>query len=92
MTQLPSLVQRAPSFLYGLAILLFLWSFALSYNEISLTSAGTESGDPVVRHAMLRGLYQATLDAVYVAANGVIAHILLAIWRSGAPPKGGGSE
>jgi len=92
MNELPPLVQRAPSILYGAAGLFFLWSLGLTIGETNITMAGAEPGNPVVRLSMLRGLYQAALEAVYIAANGVVAHILIAIWRNGARPKRGGSE
>ena len=89
MNGLPPLVQRAPSILYGLAILFFLASLALGISDINATMGYTEPGNPIFRQAMLRAVYQAALEAVYIAANGLVAHILLAIWRNGVRPQDG---
>jgi hypothetical protein len=40
--------------------------------------------DPMVRLSRLRALYQGGLESLYLAANGVLAQILLAIWGGGA--------
>ena len=92
MSGLPPIVQRAPGILYGLAILFFLASLGLAILEINGTLGYAEPGNPAVRQAMLRAVYQAALEAVYIAANGVVAHILIAIWRNGTPAQGGESE
>ena len=84
MNGLPPMVQRAPSILYGLAVLFFLASLSLGIYEVSNTMGYAEPGNPVVRQAILRAVYQAALEAVYIAANGVVVHVLLAIWRNGA--------
>ena len=84
MSDLPLIVQRAPRILYGLAILFFLASLALGISDINITAGYAEPGNPVVRQAMLRAIYQSALEAVYIAANGVIVQILIAIWRNGS--------
>ena len=89
MKTLPPLVHRAPAILYGLAILFFVASFVLSIIDVNLTTGTAQAYDPIVRQAKLRGLYQAALEAVYIAANGVIAQILIAIWENGVRPEGG---
>jgi ABC-type spermidine/putrescine transport system permease subunit II len=81
---LPPIVQRAPGILYGLAILFFFASLGLTVHELSITMAHAEPGNPIVRQTMLRAIYQSALEAVYIAANGVLAHILIAIWRNGS--------
>ena len=91
MNGLPPLVQRAPGILYGLAVLFFLASLGLALIEINNTATHVEPGNPIVRQAILRAVYQAALEAVYIAANGIVVHVLLAIWRNGAQrPDGGG--
>jgi hypothetical protein len=92
MTGLPSLVQRAPGILYGLAVLFFLASLGLALIEINNTATHVEPGNPIVRQAVLRAVYQAALEAAYLAANGVVVHVLLAIWRNGAARQTGGGE
>lgn len=92
MRDLPLLVLRMPRILYAAAILFFLWSFGLTLFEINATMGYVEPGNPVARLSMLRGLFQATLEAVYVAVNGVLVHILIAIWRNtrrAEPPEAG---
>lgn len=92
MTVLPPLVLRAPRLFYAAAVLFFIWSFALTYFDVNATLAYAEGSNPLIRLALLRGLYQAALEALYIAANGVIAHILLAIWQDVALRRNGGGE
>ena len=93
MTTLPALVQRVPGIFYGLAAIFFLASVYLTMTEVKATLGYAEAGNPAMRLAMLRGLYQGLLEATYLAANGLLAHILLAIWRNGSVrPLGGGTE
>ena len=80
MSSLPILILRIPQILYIAAAAFFVVSVGLTYAEINSVIPYAESGNPVARLAMLKGLYQAALDAVYIAANGVIVRILLAIW------------
>ena len=80
MSDLPLFIRRAPSILYGLAILFFVASFVLSVTDIQITGEHAAEGDPLIRQAKLRALYQAALEAVYIAANGVVAQILLAFF------------
>jgi hypothetical protein len=82
MNHLPPIIRRIPSIFYGLALLFFVAAWGLSLFELSTTMPGVEPDNPVVRVAKLRGLYDAAREALYIAANGVLAHILLAIWRS----------
>ena len=92
MSGLPTLVQRAPGILYGLAALFFLASLGLGLGDINTTMGYAEPGNPMVRQAVLRTIYQSALEAVYIAGNGVIAHILIAIWHNGARSQGGEGE
>jgi|GEM_PF-1498971 len=86
MSSLPALVHRAPKILYIAAVLFFLGSMTLTLCEVSVTmgSGNDLHGNPMVRVAVLRGLYQALLDALHIAATGVLAHILIAVWSSGS--------
>jgi hypothetical protein len=91
---LPIVVQRAPQLFYGAAILVFLGSIALAYYDLSAVSgyANTYGDNPAVRSAMLRAILQAALEATYLVGTGVLAHILLAIWRNGLAGAGRGGE
>ena len=80
---LPPIILRMPRLIYALAVLFFLWSFVLSYFELQTRMGNVDAENPMVRLAMLRGLFQAALEATYIALNGVIVHVLLAIWESG---------
>ena len=80
MSSLPVLILRMPQILYFAAAIFFVVSVGLTSAEISSVIPYAESGNPVARLAMLKGLYQSALDAVYIAANGVIVRVLLAIW------------
>ena len=93
MSALPKLVQRTPGFFYGAAALYFVASVVLTH--LQLASAQQHSGDgwdAYSKVALLSAWLQAFEGAVYLVANGVIAQILLAIWRNGRVPTGGGSE
>jgi hypothetical protein len=85
MTDLPPLVQRAPTLFYIAAMLFFIAGLLLNLREAnSIPTSYDETMRPLVFQAVTRAIYQSALDAVFLAANGVLAHILLAIWRNGA--------
>jgi hypothetical protein len=93
MTDLPKLVQRAPTFLYAAAGIFFFASLLLSLHEASGIPTNYDSTvRPLVLSALARAVYQAALEAVYLAANGVIVHILLAIWREGSARRASGEN
>jgi hypothetical protein len=83
MSGLPRIVQRAPALFYGAAVLFFLASVGLNYLELQTTMEYVNGSDPIVRLSRLRAMYQGALEALYIAANGVLAQILLAIWSDG---------
>ena len=91
MTALPRLVHRAPQMFYAAAVLFFIASVALNHFELKSTMEYVETGNPAVRIARLRSIYQGALEATYLAGNGVLAHILLAIWRNGRIDTGAGA-
>jgi hypothetical protein len=80
---LPRIILRAPVIFYGAAVLFFLASVALNYLELGTTMEYVNGSDPMVRLSRIRALYQGSLEALYIAANGVLAQILLAIWDGG---------
>lgn len=85
MTDLPRLVQRAPQLLYAAAVLYFLASVVLTHFQLEDAFQGAAPGtaDATTRLALFNAWLQAAEISVYLAANGVLAHILLAIWRNG---------
>ena len=91
MTSLPPLVLRSPKIFYGLAVIFFLLSVGLTQMEINTTMGGYDSS-AVVRVAFLRTLYQAALEAGYLAGTGVMLHILLAIWQDVALRRNDGPQ
>lgn len=80
MTELPNLLRRVPFILYALAVAFFVASWLLTLTEINTVMAYAEADNPAVRIAKMRGLYQASLDAVYLAGYGATTHILIWIW------------
>jgi hypothetical protein len=91
MTGLPMIVQRAPALFYGAAVIFFLASMGLNYLELEATMEFVNGSNPAVRLARMRALYQGALEALYIAGNGVLAQILLAIWSGGGlKPRPGG--
>ncbi len=92
MSGLPGIVQRAPALFYGAAVLFFVASVALNYLELQVSMEYVNGSNPIVRIARLRALYQGALESLYIAANGVLAQILLAIWRDGGFRRERGGE
>jgi hypothetical protein len=88
MTVLPPLIRRVPTILYVAAALFFIASILLNHFELESTMEFARSHDPIVRSARLRAIYQGGLDAAFLAANGVIVHVLLAIWHNGLADPG----
>ena len=87
MTELPRLVQRAPTFFYAAAVIYFLGSVLLTHFQIENSFRGVESDtDPYTRLVLVHAWLQAAEVSLYLADNGVLAHILLAIWRQGQRP------
>jgi hypothetical protein len=96
MTGLPRLVQRAPLFFYVAAILYFAGSVVLTHLQLAnaLEAAGGSAGamDSYSRLALFGAWLQAFETSLYLVGNGVVAHILLAIWRNTrrpVPPESG---
>jgi hypothetical protein len=87
MTELPRALHRAPRLIYAAAIAVFIFSVALGWSELSATHPYGEPENPVQRLLLMRILYQAGLDSIYLAATGVLAHLLLAIYLR--LPRGG---
>lgn len=92
MSGLPRIIQRAPALFYGAAVLFFVASVLLNHLELQATMEFVNGSNPVVRLARLRAVYQGALEAVYIAANGVLAQILLAIWSAGGFQSWRGGE
>ena len=93
MTRLPPLVLRAPYLFYGAAVLFFFVAMALNVRELNtMPTSYDETVRPLVFAALARGFYQAALESVYLAANGVLAHILLAIWQDGRARRADGDS
>lgn len=90
--RLAPIILRMPKLIYGLAVLFFIWSFALSYFDLQSATAYADPENSAVRLMMLRALYQAALEAAYIALNGVIVQILLAIWHNGGVSTRRGDE
>ena len=92
MIALPHTLHRAPTLFYGAAIIMFVWSMTMTYYEtVTLKDPYNYGADAIVRLTLLKGLYQSTLEAIYLAANGAIIHVLLAIWGKLTPsPTGAG--
>ena len=80
MTELPRFLRRAPQILYVTAAMFFVAAVALNIIELRQTSAYSVLGDPLVAVAKLRVIYTSALDAIFIAANGLIVHALLMIW------------
>jgi hypothetical protein len=93
MTDLPRLVQRAPILFYAAAAFFFVASFLINMAEAnSIPTSYDGTVRPLVFQAFTRAIYQAALEACYLAANGVIAHILLAIWSDGVLRRAPGDD
>ncbi len=90
MIAVPPTLCRAPTLFYGAAIIMFGWSMTMVYYEaVSLTAPYDSAGEHALRLTLLKGLYQSVLEGLYLAANGAIVHVLLAIWGKLAPSQTG---
>ena len=74
-----NILHRLPSIFYGLAAVFFVWSLANGFWELKLTQPYTPSTDPMVAFAKSKYLFQASLDATYLVANGALIHVLLKV-------------
>ena len=93
MSSLPPVVQKAPYLFYGAAVLFFFVAMALHFREMNaVPTSYDETMRPLIFTALARGFYQAALEALYLAANGVLAHILLAIWQDGRARRASGDS
>ena len=86
MSDLPRVVERAPAFFYAGAILFFVASVVLLHLQLANTMGAQRldpSLDSFTRVTVLSGWLQAAEGAIYIAANGVVIRVLLAIWSNG---------
>ena len=72
---------RLPNIFYVLAVVFFVWSVGNSFWELNLTYANALNDDPLVTYAKSKALFTATLDSVYLVANGAMIHVLLLIFE-----------
>jgi len=85
MMDLPKYLRRMPSVFYALAVIVFIASFSLAYYEtFAAGSFGSSEyysfANPAIRGAILRALFAASIDAIWIAANGILFHFLLSFW------------
>jgi uncharacterized membrane protein len=82
MKTLPDYVTQSPKFLYIAALVMFLGSTGLGSYELWLNNRYGSIGDnPSLLLQRLRVVLDAANNAIYLAANGVILHVMLAIWN-----------
>ena len=81
MTESDRLLDRAPATIFVLAGLLFIWSIANGFWELRLNNAYLESADPIVGVMKSKIHFQAVLDSLFLAANGVLIKVLLNIYK-----------
>ncbi len=74
-----NLLYRLPSIFYGLAAIFFVWSLANGFWELKLTQPYGDSADTMSAFAKSKYLYQASLEAAYMVANGAVIQVLLKI-------------
>jgi hypothetical protein len=92
MRGLPNLVQRAPTFFYVAAIAYFIASVVLVHVQLDNAPDGSGSINSIHHLVILGAWLQAAQGALYFVAYGVVAHILLAIWRQGQRPSDHGGD
>ena len=81
MTELPDLMRRAPKIFYVLSFLFAAASFGLGYWELTVyTSPYANPGDPTVRLALVKALFQALQEALYIIGTGAFIDIAIRIW------------
>jgi hypothetical protein len=87
-TSLPNFVLRAPWIFYAAATALFVYSFALGHYELWVQYRFAGMEEAPLRVARFRIFQTALTEFIYAASNGVLAHILLAIWYKLPAAKG----
>ncbi len=92
MSGLPPMVARAPSLFFAGAVIFFVLSLLLSIFELNSSMGDVERTNPMYRLGVLRAALQAAEAAVYIAANGVVARLLIAIWEAVAAQRARGVE
>lgn len=94
MTELPAILRKVPTIFYVLAAAYFLLSFGstvIDANSVD-TSYAPEMAT-AVRSELIRGFLLAAVDAILIAAWGVLFEFLIAFWnRSSNDNDGKGSE
>ena len=75
------MLYRIPKIFYGLAVIFFAWSIGNAFWELSATHAYAPSDDLGVSLLKSKALYQAGLEAAYLAGNGALIHVLIKIWE-----------
>ena len=85
MKPLPSLLRKLPALFYVLAVVFFAWQTVNQWMSVSLvngdmgelTSNSFNSFDNLSKSM---ALYQASLEAAYMVANGALIQVLIAIY------------
>ncbi|MCB2088101.1 MAG: hypothetical protein R3E18_06115 [Sphingomonadaceae bacterium] len=82
MTTLPPIVRRLPTIFYALGALFFLWSIGNSWVELAMLANpyGDIGMQGIENLAKSKSLYQASVEAAYMVANGAVIHVLIAIF------------
>ena len=81
MTGLPILLRRAPYLFYGMAVVFFVWYLANAWFGLAAINPYSDPSLEAIENIQKSDhLFRASLDAVYLAANGAIIHVLIAIY------------
>ena len=81
MKGLPILLRRAPSIFYGLAVVFFVWYLANAWFGLAAMNPYSDPTLESIENIQKSDhLFRASLDAVYLAANGAIVQVLIAIY------------
>ena len=84
MIGLPKLIRKAPQFFYAAAI--FAWTYRIVSNLTLIQTAQEFAGADADRTGLIELIVKSEpfasgfIDAAYMAANGVIIHVLIGIY------------
>lgn len=79
MTTLPKMLKRAPQLFYAAAAIYFVWHLGNIYVELVTTPQIANGLEGVAGLVKSKALFEASLESLYLIANGAMLQVLIAI-------------
>ena len=80
MTPLPKVLRRAPQIFYTAAAIYFVWYLGNTYVELVTMPEIANGLEGVAGLVKSKTLFEASLEALYLVANGAMIQVLIAIY------------